>query len=161
LDNHHIHYCIKCFDSKNVVVASSDAEIYSVVQGDITNNKQKKKNIYIYIYIYIPTHVYFVTLSVCLSWTLTTIISGLAKKNGLNFRHFCTAQTKQNGDISIKRLRLKLFFFVFDKQNSNLDNFGPFDNLFLFPKHSFCAEIYIIFLGKARKLKIVILTNFD
>jgi hypothetical protein len=32
--NYHIHYCFKCFDSKNVVVASLDAEIYSVVQGD-------------------------------------------------------------------------------------------------------------------------------
>jgi hypothetical protein len=37
-------YCLKCFDSKNVVVASSDAEIYSVVQGDIKTNRlcQKK-----------------------------------------------------------------------------------------------------------------------
>jgi hypothetical protein len=29
-----ILYCLKCFDNNNVVVASSDAEIYSVVQGD-------------------------------------------------------------------------------------------------------------------------------
>jgi hypothetical protein len=29
-----IHYWLKCFDNKNVVVASSDAEIYSVVQCD-------------------------------------------------------------------------------------------------------------------------------
>jgi hypothetical protein len=28
---HHIHYCLKCFDNKNVVVASLDIEIYSVV----------------------------------------------------------------------------------------------------------------------------------
>jgi hypothetical protein len=30
-----IHYCLKCFDYKNVVVASLDADIYSVVQGDM------------------------------------------------------------------------------------------------------------------------------
>jgi hypothetical protein len=30
-----ILYRLKCFDNKNVVVASSDAEIYSVLQGDI------------------------------------------------------------------------------------------------------------------------------
>jgi hypothetical protein len=39
-----IHHCSICFDNKNVVVASSDAEIYSVVQGDMkTTNKKKKK----------------------------------------------------------------------------------------------------------------------
>jgi hypothetical protein len=38
-----IYYCLKCFDNKNVVVASSDTEIYSVVQGDIkTINRFKK-----------------------------------------------------------------------------------------------------------------------
>jgi hypothetical protein len=37
---HHIHYCLKCFDNKNVVVASSDVEIYSAVQGDMkTTNR--------------------------------------------------------------------------------------------------------------------------
>jgi hypothetical protein len=41
---------LKCIDNKNVVVASSDAEIYSVVQGDIeTTNRlcQKKKICYL------------------------------------------------------------------------------------------------------------------
>jgi hypothetical protein len=38
-----IHYCLKCFDNKNVVVASSDAEIYSVVQGDIKTTQTGKK----------------------------------------------------------------------------------------------------------------------
>ena len=34
----------KCFDNKNVVVASSDTETHSVVQGDgKTTNTQKKK----------------------------------------------------------------------------------------------------------------------
>ena len=37
---YHIHFCSNCFDIKNVVVASSDADIYSVVQGDTKNNKQ-------------------------------------------------------------------------------------------------------------------------
>jgi hypothetical protein len=32
---HQMCYCLKCFDNKNVVTASSDAEIYSVVQGDM------------------------------------------------------------------------------------------------------------------------------
>ena len=46
---YHIHFCSNCFDIKNVVVASSDADIYSVVQGDIkTTNRlcQKKKKKY-------------------------------------------------------------------------------------------------------------------
>jgi hypothetical protein len=38
-----IHYCLKCFDNKNVVVASSDTEIYSVVQGDIKTTDMQKK----------------------------------------------------------------------------------------------------------------------
>jgi hypothetical protein len=43
--SHHIHFCKKCFDTKNVVVASSDIEIYSVVQGDKekTDRPCKKK----------------------------------------------------------------------------------------------------------------------
>jgi hypothetical protein len=41
-----IHYCLKCFVNKNVVVASSDAEIYSVVQGDMkTTNKIREKKL--------------------------------------------------------------------------------------------------------------------
>jgi hypothetical protein len=32
--NYKIHYCLKCFDIKNVEVASWDIEIYYVVQGD-------------------------------------------------------------------------------------------------------------------------------
>ncbi len=40
---HQIHYCFKCFDIKNVVVASSDAEIHSVVQGDKKQALPKKK----------------------------------------------------------------------------------------------------------------------
>jgi hypothetical protein len=41
----HIHCCLKCFENKNVVVASSDAEISSVVQGDTktTNRLCHKK----------------------------------------------------------------------------------------------------------------------
>jgi hypothetical protein len=36
---------IKCFDNKNVVVASWDAKIYSVVQGDTkTTNRLYQKN---------------------------------------------------------------------------------------------------------------------
>jgi hypothetical protein len=39
-----MHCWLKCFDNKNVVVASSDVEIYSAVQGDIkTTNRLKKK----------------------------------------------------------------------------------------------------------------------
>jgi hypothetical protein len=43
---YHIHCCLKCFDNKNVLVASSDAEIYSVVQGDkkTTDRPLPKKN---------------------------------------------------------------------------------------------------------------------
>jgi hypothetical protein len=45
-----IHCCLKCFDNKNVVVvvASSDAEIYSVDQGDMstTNRLCQKKYLY-------------------------------------------------------------------------------------------------------------------
>jgi hypothetical protein len=46
-------YCLKCFDNKNVVVSSSDAEIYSVVQGDmkttnrLCHKKKKKKECFI------------------------------------------------------------------------------------------------------------------
>ena len=45
LGNFHIQYCLKCFDIKNVVVASLHIEIYSVVQGDrkTTNRLPKKK----------------------------------------------------------------------------------------------------------------------
>jgi hypothetical protein len=39
-------YCLKCFDKENVVVASSDAEIYTVVQGDMeTTNRLCHKKI--------------------------------------------------------------------------------------------------------------------
>jgi hypothetical protein len=42
--NYHIHFCLKCFDNKNVVVASLDIEIYSVVQGDTkTTNRLCQK----------------------------------------------------------------------------------------------------------------------
>jgi hypothetical protein len=37
--NYHIHFCLKCFNNKNVVVPSSDIEIYSVVQ--VTLKQQK------------------------------------------------------------------------------------------------------------------------
>jgi hypothetical protein len=42
-----VHYCLKCFDNKNVVVASSDAKIYSVVQGDIktTDTTKNRKQV--------------------------------------------------------------------------------------------------------------------
>jgi hypothetical protein len=44
--NFHIQYCLKCFDIKNVVVASLDVEIYSVVQGDRkTTNRLRQKNV--------------------------------------------------------------------------------------------------------------------
>ena len=42
--NHHIHCCQKCFDNKNVVVASTDAEIYSVVHGNKKTTNKEKKN---------------------------------------------------------------------------------------------------------------------
>jgi hypothetical protein len=43
LETTKIHNCLKCFDNKNVVVASSDIEIYSLVQGDIkTTNRLRQ-----------------------------------------------------------------------------------------------------------------------
>ena len=51
LEKDHIHCCSKCFDNKNVVVAPSDVEIYSIVQGDMkTTNRLCQKKSFKYYY---------------------------------------------------------------------------------------------------------------
>jgi hypothetical protein len=53
---YHIHYCLKCSYDKNVVVASLDAEIYSVVQGDRkTSNRLCQKKSFEQL-LHLPTH---------------------------------------------------------------------------------------------------------
>ena len=48
VENHPIHYCLKCFDIKKCCSCFLGYRNYSVVQGDKRNNKQalpkKKKN---------------------------------------------------------------------------------------------------------------------
>jgi hypothetical protein len=45
IGKYHIHYCLKCFENKNVVVASLDIEFHSIVQGDRkTTNRLCQKN---------------------------------------------------------------------------------------------------------------------